>query len=685
MWSDAGHKNLKINVLGTKSISTLPIINENAEAIEKVTIHATDRITAPTHFLALYETPDAHWGEVYYIDASKATIKKQYGIERLVGRGTIATSVANNEVFYTRVGKGAFLVHSSVSSEVVERYISEELEVSGLLDDPHPVQAVGEVVRKMDGAGVSTRAAVLLSSGDWILILNGKVAWVRSEELSYIISAQFAELPRAQSLVNELEAESHKTLVVAYIHRLSRHISDLKKLPGFFVSLPQQVLSLVQGKELELAEPQPDAFGFHQHVVVTTEHGRIIALDTAHHGAIVWSKTIPGFEAGQTPVVTISDKGVIRVKTETEHSVFETLTGKFLRKASEPTKPKASSERVTVEYVAASDRVAGVTGQPVNVMWTFYPPPGTEVASITPRPDVDPVAAIGDVLGDRKVLYKYLNPNLAVICSINATENVAAFSLIDTVNGDLLYSVTHRNVDPERPMPVVLSENFFVYSFTTTDTANVDARGSILVSSKLYESAIPDDRGPLGAATNFSALVPPTAGGAFQPHVITQAYLIPEEIFQLDVSRTRQGITTRLLLAVLPNTGSVAGIPLSMLDPRRPVNRDPTKLEAESGLFRYLANLDFDPKWILTHARDVQGLQNIIASPALLESTSLLFMYGRGGDVFGTRAAPSGSFDVLGKEFNRLQMIATVVALFFGVILAAPAVRRKNINGLWDM
>jgi hypothetical protein len=664
---------------------TLPITNKANEDVEKIVIHATDRITAPTHFLAMYEADDSHWGEVFHLDAAKQTIKKQYDVGRLVGKGTIATSVANNEVFYTRVAKGAFLVLSSAKNEIVDRYTLAGFGVEGLLDFPYPVQAVGEVARKTDAAGLSTRAAVLLSSGDWILILNGKTSWVRNEELSYITQAVFAELPRKLSLVNQLEAESHSTIVAAYIHRLNRHLDDLKKLPAYLEALPQRIIDLVQGNEPQLAEPQSDTFGFHQHVIVTTEHGRLLALDTSKSGAIAWSTAIPGFEAGGTPKIIPSSKGVIRVKTNTEHSVIDTLTGKFLRKGQESLKPKTLPKRITIEFVATPDRVVGVTGKPVNVMWTFFPPPALEIVGVTSRPDVDPVAAIGDVLGDRRVLYKYLNPNVAVVTSISKTTNTAAFTLIDTVSGNLLYSVTHNNVDVTRPLPVVLSENWFVYSFSTTDSAEVEARGSVLISTKLYESAIPDDRGPLGAATNFSAIVPPSAGGAFRPHVISQAFLIPEEISQLDVSRTRQGITSRLLLAVLPQSGSVAGIPIPVLDPRRPVNRDPTKLEAEEGLFRYMANLEFDPKWILTHSRNVIGLTGIAAAPALLESTSLLFMYGKGGDVFGTRAAPSGTFDVLGKEFNRAQMIATVVALFVGVVLAAPVVRKKTINMLWEM
>jgi hypothetical protein len=114
------------------------------------------------------------------------------------------------------------------------------------------------------------------------------------------------------------------------------------------------------------------------------------------------------------------------------------------------------------------------------------------------------------------------------------------------------------------------------------------------------------------------------------------------------------------------------GIPRTILDPRRPVGRDPTAAEQEEGLFRYQPVIDFDPKMILTHKREVIGVKDVITAPALLESTSLVFAYGV--DVFGTRVAPSAAFDILGKSFNKLSLVATVAALGVGVVVLGPMV-----------
>lgn len=138
------------------------------------------------------------------------------------------------------------------------------------------------------------------------------------------------------------------------------------------------------------------------------------------------------------------------------------------------------------------------------------------------------------------------------------------------------------------------------------------------------------------------------------------------------VTQTRQGITTRQLLCTLPSSNSIIGIPRQILDPRRPVNRDPSSTEAEEGLFKYNPFLEFDGRWFLTHSRDVAGINNVLVKDTLLESTGLVIAFG--GDVYGTRVMPSQAFDVLGKGFSKIQLVLTVVALGIGVTVLAPIV-----------
>ena len=281
-------------------------------------------------------------------------------------------------------------------------------------------------------------------------------------------------------------------------------------------------------------------------------------------------------------------------------------------------------------------------------------------------------------------MYKYLNPNLLLVTTVNDPSSTATFYLLDAVSGDILYSTTHSGVDTKRTISSAMSENWFTYSLwadttssdTSTSPSSSPVKGHQLIIAELYESPIPNDRGPLRSAPNASSIHPITSDDPTipRPHVLSQAFLMPEEIATMAVTSTRQGITSRSLLCTLPASNAIVAIPRPVLDPRRPVGRDASSAEVEEGLFRYSPVIDFDPKWYVTHRREVQGIRKIIASPSLLESTSLFFAYGNGGDVFGTRIAPSQAFDMLGKGFGKLQLVGTVLALGAGVAVLAPMV-----------
>lgn len=80
--------------------------------------------------------------------------------------------------------------------------------------------------------------------------------------------------------------------------------------------------------------------------------------------------------------------------------------------------------------------------------------------------------------------------------------------------------------------------------------------------------------------------------------------------------------------------------------------------------------------------KQVIGTQHLVSSPALIESTSLLFTHGL--DLFLTRAiAPSGTFDILTDSFNKVQLLLTLAGLSVGIAVAKPAVQRKMLNMRW--
>lgn len=70
-----------------------------------------------------------------------------------------------------------------------------------------------------------------------------------------------------------------------------------------------------------------------------------------------------------------------------------------------------------------------------------------------------------------------------------------------------------------------------------------------------------------------------------------------------------------------------------------------------------------------------------MTSPALLESTSLVFAYGL--DLFSTRVAPSNTFDVLSETFNKAQLVFTIGGLALAIVIVKPMVASKRLRERW--
>ncbi|KAH9881032.1 hypothetical protein J1614_001525 [Plenodomus biglobosus] len=684
-WTDKANKVLKVNIIGSKSISSFNTPSD--EAVEKILLHAPNHVNSLPHFLVEYQTAVGHAAEVYHVDLKTNTISKAYSLPELRSKGTFTTSTSDANVYFTRITEDEIVVYGSASHAVLGRWnIKSSLALAGA----YPVHGQSEVVVKA-GTASAVRSAVFYSNGQWALLRNDELAWTRPEFLSRTASAVWAGLPEGEALAEALAEESHRNIISAYIHRVQRHIQDLKYLPAWVQSIPARLVGSVLGKtkETTVDDIQQDTFGFHKLVVVATETGRLAALDVGSRGKVMWNVDLAQFAPNtvfQHPILK-AHSGYVEIKDAGfEGSLFvNSTTGSLITsKSIKLHTPLVSEGQTLVAFELAEGALRGfLENQPASEpVWTFTPVSGERIISYTARPIQDPVASIGKVLGDRRVLYKYLNPNLVLVTAVGA--RTASIYLLDSASGQLLHTMSHDDVDTSRPIPATISENWFAYSLTIDGASGASSRGYQLVVSDLYESPLPDDRGPLGAAENASLVQPSsTAGDIIKPYVLSQSYQIPVEISRMAVTQTRQGITSRELLVTVPSINSIVGIPRSFIDPRRPVGRDPTAQEQSEGLVKYTPLIGFDPKWHLTHKYEVVGVKDIITSESGIESTSLVFAYGL--DIFGTRVAPSFAFDILGKGFNKISMLLTVVGLFIGVLFVAPLVRRKQINAMWTI
>ncbi|KAF2139060.1 uncharacterized protein K452DRAFT_233269 [Aplosporella prunicola CBS 121167] len=681
-WTDKSHKTLKLNLIGTKGISSLNIENHTGEEIEKVVLHAPHRTISVPHFLVHYQTSKSHWADVYHADLKTGSFSKAYSLPKLSGKGAFSTSTTDANVYFTRVSSDEVTVVSSASDDVLGHWPVKKDTPDHAEAVKSPLHAVSEVVVKSGGAS-AVRSAVFVSAGNWNMLRNGDSTWSRPESLAGTVDAVFVDLPDQESLVQELEIETHQNALAAYIHRVKRHVKDLEHLPQFLQNLPKRFMPAAETQD----KPQTDTFGFNKPVVVATETGRFIALRS---GKIIWNSDILNLPMGKKIdkiELRVTSTGLIEadIPELSKLVLLDVSTGLALPATPNEAKHPLDTEKASPAFsyrVVDGDLKGYWSGS--DLAWQFVPTAGERIINVTPRPALDPVASIGKVLGDRRVLYKYLNPNLVLVTAVTDATGILSVYLLDSVSGVLLYEASHEGVDMMQPIPSALSENWITYSFTLSSNGEAPSRGHQLVVAEFFESTLPNDRGPFGASSNYSSIQPTGAvGEAAKPHVLSQTYHIPEAISHMAITQTAQGITSKWLLVTLAESNSIVGIPRNFIDPRRPVGRDPTADEAIEGLLRYTPVIEFDPRQYLNHKREVYGVEKVLTSPALMESTSLVFAYGL--DVFGTRVTPSFSFDVLGKDFNRFQLVTTVAALAVTVFFVAPLVRRKQINARWQI
>lgn len=666
-WTDPAYSVLKVNIIGSKTVASFNIEKHDANSVDRVHLHAPFHTNSRAHFLVHYETEVSHWAEVFHVDVTKNKVEKAYSLPKLGGSGAFSTSTSDANVYFTRITRDQVVTVSSVSHGALGKWQLADYGVAASAE-AEPLHAVSEVSMKGDAVS-AIRSAVFLSSGDWIMIREGNPIWQRPEVLANTVTATFVTTPEAEAFAHELEIEAHSNPVQAYIHRVKRHLLDWQHVPQILSALPQRISSGLFGTTAD-SGLVGDVFGFHKVIACATRDGRVIALDAGRPDRILWSKQAIMLPQGQhwAPSFKSASDGILHIDSGASLPALKlnASTGEDVATiaAVDSSLPPLGSVQFSLQDGELEATKVGSAAK--GALWHFIPSAGERILSLVPRPINDPVASIGKVLGDRRVLYKYLSPNLALLATANDETRTASFYVLDTISGATLYADVHNDVDLSAPIPSIMSENWFAYSYTAEASDDIP-KGTYLVVGEMFESLVPNDRGPLTGKANTSSLQTSP-----EPFVLSKSYQIPESISKLAVTRTKQGITSRQILAVLADSSSIVGIPYAVLDPRRPVGRDPTKDEQVEGLVKYSPTIEFDPKWYLNHRRELVGIKDIILSPALIESTSLVFAYGL--DVFGTRLSPSFSFDILGKDFNKFQMLATVAALAVGTFLAAPLV-----------
>ncbi|GBE86822.1 hypothetical protein SCP_1000640 [Sparassis crispa] len=330
------------------------------------------------------------------------------------------------------------------------------------------------------------------------------------------------------------------------------------------------------------------------------------------------------------------------------------------------------SQRLTGHQISSVEELMG--RDVAYPTWTVSLPPSEVIYSIIPKPH-EPVASLGKVLGNRTTLYKYLNPNLvAVVTGSSSPPSASTCSvyLVDGAKGTIIYHATLPSMVDSCDIHVALTENWLVYDYYDGELGVDQAKSHRIVSVELYEGSGVDDKRRSSDASSFS-------DESADVTIFEQSYVLPRGITTISATSTSYGISMKDIIVANENH-QIQSFPRRFLDPRRPKQK-PTNQEMEEWLTQYEPLIPDDPKRVLSHNYEVAQTKRIITSPALLESTSLVFAYGL--DLFFTRVAPSSTFDVLSENFNKAQLVFTVGGLALAIIVAKPMVSRKRLRERW--
>ncbi|XP_014324653.1 ER membrane protein complex subunit 1 isoform X2 [Xiphophorus maculatus] len=554
----------------------------------------------------------------------------------------------------------------------------------------------------------------------------GRVMWTREEALSDVVTMEMVDLPLTGTQA-ELEGEFGKKadgLLPMVLKRLSSQLIMLQAWIAHLWKLfydARKPRSQVKN-EVSIENLSRDEFNLQKMMVMVTSSGKLFGIDSKT-GGILWKhyldnvpknaafklmvqRTTAHFPHPPQCTLLIKDKDtglatlhvfnpifgrksqvtppalpqpilqslLLPLMDQDYAKVLLLVDNQYKVSAFPSTKNVLQQLQETASSIffflvdSSQGRLSGYrlrTDLSTEQVWEVVIP--TEVQKIVSvkgkRPN-EHVHSQGRVMGDRSVLYKYLNPNLLAVVTestdVHQERSFIGILLIDGVTGRIIHEAVQRKA--RGPVHVVHSENWVVYEYWSTKS-----RRNEFSVIELYEGM------ELYNSTVFSSLDRPHA-----PQVLQQSYIFPSSISTMEATLTEKGITSRHLLIGLPS-GGILSLPKMFLDPRRP--EIISEQSREENLIPYSPELIIRTEWFINYNQTVGRVRGIHTAPSGLESTCLVVAYGL--DIYQTRVYPSKQFDVLKDDYDYMLISSVLFALFFATMISKRLAEVKLLNRAW--
>lgn len=284
------------------------------------------------------------------------------------------------------------------------------------------------------------------------------------------------------------------------------------------------------------------------------------------------------------------------------------------------------------------------------------------------------------VLGDRSLKYKYLNPNTLFIATgspagVDADGDDAPLTahIIDAVTGRMLHRQSH--IGGRGPVHAVMSENWVVYQFWNSIATKYE-----VTVIEVFD-ATPREFDVVHHLLHGTEQQPLTSFNDTSLEVLSQSYYNRMPLVGLDVTRTARGITTKNLLMLMASN-QVYAMDKRFVDPRRPHKAKLSAEEQEERLLPYSDMLPVMPASFATFNHTIAGLRGVVVTPSNLESTCLMFAHGT--DLYATRLTPAKDFDALGHDFNYGLLVLMLITLVVATVVVHHLTKRALLKQKWQ-
>ncbi|KAI1297454.1 hypothetical protein EDD11_007123 [Mortierella claussenii] len=773
VWLEQEH--LKVLTLGTDKVtqSTLKSVVSEVSSFEslvsKLEMVDLGLPEGHTHFLldgTVGEYHDAKSAALISIDATTGEAEVLSDFAERTGFSTYSatTKPGTDDVVVLRAFRNDEDFGALELFDVSERNVSLHQEIALPYDQySHFTFASLELYSK--GQGVQTRVFFSTMDGSFHAFSDiESECWYREESLAYTKDVEFVDLPERKLWTQDVDEEGHAktdrnlTIIRRYVERLASHVAQLKGLPAFIVSYanPSSLFTKTpvasDYSEVQIGAPnrtiQPlyrDQFGLRKILVFSTHKGKVVAVDSANKGQIVWSRYFPwGHDIKNVVLVRhahVRLPPVLAIIAETvdggNNRVMRTyrlnaLNGKDFESGNFffP-----SSAWVPAGYLSAIKLPFEDPDQKTQVIALV-----DDRMHITTFPSTEEVQEAFKIFSDdfyfmlnNKLGGKDLKGYKAIVSSDTERMDVEPTWTILFPEGEEIAAFAERpSYEVLASLGRVLGDRGVLYkyqnpNYATVITVNKEPKQGVapyltiylvdIVKGSILYQASHDNVGlsqPI-LATQYENNVVYTFWSEGETSTSAKGFqVVALELYESKVRNQRTKSDTFSSFTAerphviaqsfpFPHTATAIGVTstkagISAKDILFGLSRqsvmalnkrflDPRRpVSAPTAMEKEEMLIPYsaisdDPRLFLSYDLEVAGVKKIATAPTLLESTTVVVAHGL--DIFVTRHAPSKTFDILNDDFSKSQLMLTIVVLIVVLFVTAPMMQNKMLRELW--